>query len=105
MNTGVDLFNKLFDTPEVETEEKKKGRNPNHIAARNEQLLHRYIYYGIYTDKRNDAVMDELVKEFHLEKRTIFNVLSDNFDVLIQLRKNPPSLKAIRDKYPHIVWG
>lgn len=105
MGRGAHTFNSLFvDTPIILEDKKLKGRNIDLVAIRNEELLHRYLYYGLYTDKRSDAILDQLVIERHLSKRRLQDIFCENVDILRKMRENPPTIKELREKYPHLVW-
>lgn len=105
MQRGNGIFNTLFsdDTPQV-IEKQSKGRNGDLIAERNEFLLDRYFYYGFYTDKRNAVVLALMQKEVFLTERRIYDIVSENITYLTELRKAPPTVKALAQKYPHVTW-
>lgn len=103
---GQRNFNSLFsDIPAQAPEaDKKSGRNDDLNALRNEFLLNRYFYYGFYTDKRNQKILEAMSLEFFLSERRISDIVIENLNVLQELRKAPPTKETLREKYPHIVW-
>lgn len=104
---GVRSFNTLFAEEPQKPEEKKlqRGRDADLAARSIEELLHRYLYYGLYTDKRYDVIIHQLTVERHITARRISDIIQENMETLAALRKNPPSLKELREKYPHLVWA
>lgn len=102
---GQATFQSLFpDITNTCTEKTGKGRNPENDAKRNDLLLARYIYYGTYTHNRYDWVINQLHEEFFLAKRRIMDIISENVLSLREMRKNPPTLKELQKRWPHLVW-
>lgn len=106
MKTGNNIFQSLFNEQPTSAPEEKanKGRCADLLELRNEELMHRYLYYGLYTDKRNEAIFEQLVVEFYLKHRTVCDLIYANYDKLKEMRKNPPTVKELREMYPHKVW-
>jgi len=97
------LFENMFvDVPELTVS--RKGRSEELIKERNECLVDRYYFYGSSTDKRYEAIMNDLKKEFFIETYTIQEILSENVDKLSELKKQQPQKNYFKDKWPHLVW-
>jgi hypothetical protein len=97
------LFENVFvAVPELTVS--RQGRSEELIKERNECLVSRYYYYGKFTDKRYDAIMNDLKKEFFIETMTIQERIQENFEILAELKKQQPSKNHFKDKWPHLVW-
>jgi hypothetical protein len=102
---GSNVFHSLFnDVVEVPCKTPKKGRNADYDALRNELLIYRYYYYGKFTKLRYTVIMNHLNREFFISPRTIADIISANASIMQNLKSQPPTLKALRSKYPHLVW-
>lgn len=97
------LFENMFvAVPELTVS--RQGRSEELIKERNECLVSRYYYYGKFTDKRYEAIMNELKKEFFIETTTIEERIQENFEKLAELKKQQPQKNYFKDKWPHLVW-
>lgn len=99
------LFENFFEdeqTPVVTAT--RRGRSEELHARRNEALIERYYYYGKFTDKRYEAILDQLSDEFFLTPVTISEVMNDNFNKLSDLKAHAPAKDYFKKKYPHLVW-
>jgi hypothetical protein len=99
---GKKLFKTTFK--EKAQEQGSRGRNVNLIARRNYCLLDRYFYYGHYTDKRFDAIIENLCTEFFLSKRTLQDIIDANETYLLELKKKKPRLSLLEMRWPHMKW-
>jgi len=101
---GSNLFTELFET-EQPAPKKDKAGNPNNLE-RNEALISRYYYYGNFFEKKlsYNWIINTLAKEFWLSPVTVPQLIEDNFEMLIVLKKEKPALKFFKEKWPHIVW-
>ncbi len=100
---AFNLFNQEVDNST--SENKQRGRDRDLITQRNEKLLHRYLFYGLYTDKRRPVVLKQLTLEFDLTEERINRLISEMFDELQMLRNDPPSIKKLAEKYPFFNWS
>lgn len=102
---GQNLFQDLFtDVAPAPSKQEGKGRNLLYDAKRNELLLNRYFFYGKYSTKRYEVIIQTLSDEFFLTERRIQDLMSINHDLLIKLRSAPPSVTDLRKRWPHLVW-
>jgi len=83
---------------------KSKGRNLNLVAQRNQCLIDRYYYYGAYTDKRFDTVIEQLSIEFFLSIYRITDIVEANMDLLNELKKEKPQLSYFQNKWGFLRW-
>ena len=100
---GKDLFKKEFEK-NTSNAKSTKGRNIKMLSLRNECLADRYYYYGNYTDKRFDAIIEQLSEEFFLSCETINDIIQDKGPYLRVLKKEQPSLYYFQHKWPHYKW-
>ena len=66
----------------------RKGRNSGLLARRNECLVDRYYYYGNFTDKRFDLIVEQLSAEFFLSVATIPDIIENHLEQLQQLTQH-----------------
>ncbi len=99
---GKKLFKVAFKGNEQE--QGSKGRNLNLIARRNHCLMDRYFYYGNYTDKRFDVIIENLCMEFFLSGRTLHDIIEANEGYLLELKKKKPNLSLLEMRWPHLRW-
>lgn len=102
------LFKDIF-TDEEENQERieetiSKGRSKTLNSKRNECLLDRYFFYGKYSGKRYDLILEMLSTEFFLSEVTIPKIVDENLDKLIELKKEKPEKSFFQNKWPHLVW-
>lgn len=99
---GGGLFKTLFGEEELALPEadKKRGRDTELVAQRNEHLLMRFIQIGKERpDMKYDYIVKLLVKEFYLAESTIGQLIEDNSDVLHRIRKEGNEAKILKEKY------
>jgi len=82
----------------------RKGRSEQLYGMRNEALLDRYYYYGKFTDKRYESILDQLSEEFYLSPYTIQERINENFSKLDELKAHQPTKEYFKKKYPHLIW-
>jgi hypothetical protein len=101
---GFDLFDLVemfFDWKE----EKPRQTITDLTKMRNDCLIDRYYYYGKFTDKRYDAILNHLQQEFFINATyTIPELLNDNFELLDKLKASKPGKDYFKKKWPHLVW-
>lgn len=86
------------------TEVRTAGRNSMLIEERNELMAARLYWYRNFTDLRHEVVMGRLSHEFHLTKIRLAEVLQDNVNKLIALKKEMPTRKYFNDRWDHFKW-
>lgn len=98
------LFNEIFvAVPELTVT--RQGRSEELHNRRNEMLADRYYYYGKFTDKRYESILDTLRDEFCIEKFTIQERIHECYDQLTELKqKTDLTTKYFKEKWPHLVW-
>lgn len=96
------LFADIFE--DIVVIKQRKGRSADLINQRNECLIDRYFYYG-QQKLRYNYILDILSKEFFLSRITIPEVIEANFEKLSALKKQQPSLKYFKDRWPHLTWN
>lgn len=99
---GKNTFSNVFNTNPAP--EKRKGRSTELIAHRNRCLMERYYYYGHFTDKRFDAIIEQLSHEFFLSKQTIPDLMDKNLAMLIELKEKKPPKSYFEKRWPHMRW-
>ena len=82
----------------------RKGRSNKLVEKRNECLLARYYYYGNFTEKRYDVIMQQLSEEFFLSVVTIQDLVQDNVKFLYDMKDMHPRLAYFETKWQHLVW-
>jgi hypothetical protein len=100
---GVRSFKNLFGE-QVTEEQKKKGRDAELVAQRDECLFHRYYYYAKLHRVDFEPAMRILCEEFFLSTDTIPRIVNEYTVQLRQLMNGQPDLNYFRRKYPHLVW-
>jgi hypothetical protein len=72
-----------------------KGRNPRLILLRNQQLVKRYYYWYEVQNLRRDKVLETLSEcEFFLEEVRIQELISQNSNLLKELKATYPNGSA-----------
>lgn len=84
---------------------KKKGRNSELIALRNQALLARYYYWSILCERRFDRALEILSKqEFFIAESTIMRILSDQDGYMQELVSNKVTLEMLEKAFPEWNW-
>ena len=97
----------LFDDNIVTVDapnENRGGRNPLLIEKRDEFLFHRIYFKTTVQRKLYEDVLDELESEVYLSKTMLKKIINSRTDELLQIKRNKPTIKELKDKFPHIVW-
>lgn len=103
-------YQQVFETPPPPAENKQKGRSSSLHSKRNELLIDRYVYYGLLTDKKYNALLNTLKFEFHLETTTIADLIDDNHHQLVTVKRKYATetpqrlIKQLAEKWPHMAW-
>lgn len=105
MRTGKQLISELTGSTTAINKIVRKGRNAEMIARRDTLLVHRYVYYGIYTELRSEAINSRLEEEFHLTERHFLNIIYDRAKDIRALKTQPPTIGQLRKMYPHFNWS
>lgn len=97
------LFADIFTEQEL-PKQSNKGRNADLIAQRNECLIDRYFYLGETTGLRYELLVKRVAQEFFLSAVTVPEIINDNLDKLLQLKKAKPGKKYFQEKWQHLAW-
>ena len=100
------LFADIF-TPEVPAllKQRSKGRNSGLNEARNEAIVTRYWYHGSsIAGISYQQLIVKVANEFFLSPFTITEIIDANYLRLKQLKQQSPTVKQLREKYPHYCW-
>lgn len=101
---GQQLFQDLFELPKEPITGPGKGRNGELDEQRNDLLLHRYYFYGHFTDLRYHKIMRRMNREFFLSERRLLDVIQAHTAKLHDIRQCQPSLMDLQRKWPHFIW-
>ncbi|BAV09387.1 hypothetical protein SAMN05421788_101824 [Filimonas lacunae] len=104
---GISVLHSLLaeeSEPSATGTSERKGRNPALIQTRNTNLLYRFYYKSKVERKLYPDSVSELVKEFHLSAVMIQKIIQAKTDELMLIKKEQPSVKSLKEKYPHMVW-
>lgn len=96
------LFTEILETEQPSST--GKGRSAELDALRNELIYTRYFFYLQYSDKRYEAIILALSKEFFLSQFRVVAILKKNLDGIKALRSSCPSRSALSKKYPNWNW-
>jgi hypothetical protein len=98
--------NTLFplDKAVEETEERSQGRDAELVAARNEQIIYRWHYWGTLTRKLWPEASKLLAQEFYLSEVTLYKIVQENGALRRRLINENITVKMLRDKYPLAKW-
>lgn len=96
------LFNDLLEIPSAEKQ--RKGRSESFDAARNECMIHRYIYFANLTGWRYELIIKLIAAQFWISERTVQNILTENNDQLRSIRKELPPKKEMEKRWPYLSW-
>ncbi len=99
------LFQEVFVPAEEVTTTTRQGRSDRLHNRRNECLVDRYYFYGKFTDKRYESILNTLEEEFFIEEITIQKRITENFELLEKLKAEVPQKEYFRKKWPHLVWA
>lgn len=102
---GKNIFKNSSPSPDAPVQKTtRKGRNSGLLARRNECLVDRYYYYGNFTDKRFDLIVEQLSAEFFLSVATIPEIIENHLEQLQQLKKETPSVAYFQRRWGHLKW-
>ncbi|WP_028978956.1 hypothetical protein [Sporocytophaga myxococcoides] len=104
MRGSLTLFTDIFEESSTTSGTKKKGRSSELHAKRNECLIHRYYFYGNFSDMRYTAIIEALANEFFLSTATIPDIIQDNIHILKHLKDDRPNKIFFVKKYAHLNW-
>ena len=99
---GTKTFTDIFS--DAIPQGNRKGRNTDLVVKRNDCLLHRYYYYGNFTDKRFDVILEQLHEEFFLSVDTVSRILKENVPAMRELKKKAPDKYYLQSRWPHLKW-
>ncbi len=102
------LYDNIFVTTDTATdvvaEKPRKGRNPELANTKNRCLVHRYYYYGKFSNKRYPDIIKDLSREFWLTPSTIPRILDEYYSELQYLKTVATSKDFFKKEWPHLVW-
>ncbi len=105
---GIGVFNALLfdeeDSIATLTSTIPNGRNPQLIASRDNFLLHRFYFKTKIQRKIYGDALKELSNEVWLSKLMIQKIIQAKADNILMIKKQQPTVKVLRDVWPHIVW-
>lgn len=102
MNGNKKLFSDIFE--DSSHPKQRKGRSLEHITRRNDCLIDRYYFFGKFSDKRYNKIIELLSFEFFLSVVTIPEIITDNDTLLHNLKNKRPGASYFKKKWPHLVW-
>lgn len=98
----------LFDLPDTGGDAaapERKGRDAALIERRNERLFHRYVYHRLDNPKwAHEYLVEQIAEEFDLSTSTVGQLIEANAGELVRIRREFPTVKELRDKWPWMVW-
>lgn len=105
---GISVFNALLFDEEAPatsiTTAIPNGRNPELIAKRDNFLLHRFYFKTKLQRKIYCDALKELSEEIWLSKLMIQKIIQAKADNILMIKKQQPSVKVLREVWPHINW-
>lgn len=102
MRGSNSLFNDYF--PISPAEKQRRGRSETFDSQRNECLIYRYQYFGAATGFRYEILVKIIARQFWLSEVTVTNILTLNYDIRSKARKDQPTQKFLKEKWPHMSW-
>jgi hypothetical protein len=105
---GIATYKMLLFNDNVVEEtlsEPRGGRSPLLIESRDEFLLHRVYFKSSIQRKLYSDVLNEMETEVYLSKMMLQKIIAGKTDALLLIKRNKPSLKELKEKWPHIVWA
>lgn len=83
---------------------KKKGRNAELVALRNEALMARYYYWSIIWERQHEKVLKILSREFFIKEATIMRELLNHDEFLQKLIQHKVPVDKLAKVYPEWNW-
>lgn len=68
------------------------------------KLANRFFYYSHHKRKLYEDILDALSEEFDLSPGYIVQRLATTMDTIDELKKSPPSIAALKRRFPHLSW-
>jgi len=96
------LFSDIF--PVTIPEKQRRGRSETFDSERNACLISAYYFIGSNSGYRYELLLKIISKQFWLSETTVGNILSLNHHLLVKVRKENPSKKDLKEKWPHLTW-
>ncbi|GGH78176.1 hypothetical protein HNQ91_003931 [Filimonas zeae] len=107
LQRGISVLHSLLSEEEEMVSADKverKGRNPKLIVARDTCLLYRFYFKSKIERRLYPDSVAALMNEFHLSQVMIQKIIQAKTDELMLIKKEQPSVKSLKEKYPHFVW-
>lgn len=105
---GIGVYNALLfsqdETIASENEYQQIGRNPELIAKRDNFLLHRFYFKTKIQRKIYADALQEISDETWISKFQISKIIKAKVDNILHIKRQQPSLKMLRESWPHIIW-
>ncbi|MBD1385735.1 hypothetical protein IDJ75_10635 [Mucilaginibacter rigui] len=89
------------------TDEEPKTRKVNGalLDDRDMAMAYRFYYHFNIIRRRFDDVPDILEKEFYISATTVVKKLTENSDMLKDIKDNSPGREQLKQMYPHFNWS
>lgn len=97
------IYKNIFN-PSTSPSRKSRGRSRTLIAERNQCLVARYYYYGQFSKKTYNKIIEQLSHEFFLSTVTITEIITEHMEVLDRLKEAKPVLSFFSDQWQHLKW-
>jgi hypothetical protein len=108
-NTGIKIYNKLLFDDEPTVMEPptliQHGRSKQLIANRDTYLLYRFYYKSRVQRMVFYDCLKDLSDEVFISKMQIQKILLAKGDDILMIKKEAPTVKFLKEKYPHVIWN
>lgn len=103
---GIRTYNELLLEEESTTlpKQKKGGRSVQKIENRNNFLFHRFYYYTKLQGKNYPNTLQDLANETWLTTTTVGEIIQDNSNKILLIKKAAPTIKQLKQLWQHIEW-
>jgi ferric iron reductase protein FhuF len=104
---AIKQFSKIFEENDDQhkNQSKQKGRSKQLHNKRNECLVDRYYYYGKLEERQRLKILESLSSQFFISIVTIPELIDENYEYLVKLKKMQPNKEYFKKKWPHLVWS
>lgn len=100
----------LFDLPDQQEpdvqDQEARGRSAELIAQRNEHIFHRFVHYRMEGEGKwtTEYIYALLKREFYLSPSTLGQLIEENRDEIIRIRKEWPGTAELNKRWPPPRW-
>lgn len=103
------LHNQLFVVDDTDQPDEiltlKKGRSSELNEERNACFIDRYYFIGRSNpDLRSDALVRKVARQFFISEARALDIIKDNLDALLLLKKLNPSPSYFQRKWEQFKW-